>query len=267
MLRKALGHVEGKDLKQQVGAAGVRCAMFLNLQEDATSFMNWLKREFPNDPEVLYLAVHVYSDLSIRASQELYSRAPGSPQVFQMNAENYESQGDWKRAMGQYWLLLQHAPNQPGIHLRIGQLILAQPQTATSLDDARKEFEAELKNYPQNAMAEYYLGEIARQSDQLPEAIEHFWRATQLNASLGDAFFGLGRSLLDSDRTAEAVAPLETAAKLKADAAIVHFYLATAYQRMGRKEEAAKEFALQKTLANEHRQDRSTMMRGVPEPK
>ena len=47
-----------------------------------------------------------------------------------MNAENYEHQGDWKTAMEQYKILLERAPNQPGIHLRLGQLILAQPQTA-----------------------------------------------------------------------------------------------------------------------------------------
>ena len=87
VLRRALGHVDGKDLKQAVGAAGVRCAMFLDLgesksnkyQEDATNFVNYLKHEFPNDPDVLYLAVHVYSDLSIRSAQELYARAPTSP--------------------------------------------------------------------------------------------------------------------------------------------------------------------------------------------
>jgi tetratricopeptide (TPR) repeat protein len=271
VLRKALGHVEGKDLKQQVGAAGVRCAMFLLnthqdgavFQEDATSFTNWLKREFPNDPDVLYLAVHVYSDLSTRATQDLYSRAPNSPQVIQMNAENYEARGDWKTAMEQYKILLRLAPNQVGIHLRMGQLILAQPQAATSLDDARKEFEAELKSYPQSGLAEYYLGEIARQADQLPEAVQHFWRATQINASLGDAFFGLGRSLLDSDRTAEAIAPLETAARQKPDVAEVHFYLATAYQRMGRKDEAAKEFAVQKELAEHSRKATSTMINGL----
>jgi Flp pilus assembly protein TadD len=60
----------------------------------------------------------------------------------------------------------------------------------------------------------------------------------------------LGRSLLDSGKNAESVAPLEKAASLAPDNPTIHFTLATAYQRMGRKDDAAREFALQKSTAD-----------------
>ena len=84
--------------------------------------------------------------------------------------------------------------------------------------------------------------------DYLPEAIQHFARAAQLDASLGEAYLDLGRSLLDSDRESEAVAPLETAVKLKPADPDTHFFLATAYQRTGRAADAAREFALHKSI-------------------
>lgn len=45
--------------------------------------------------DVLYLAAHAYSDLSMRASQQLLFKAPGWYQVHQLNAESLEVQGKW----------------------------------------------------------------------------------------------------------------------------------------------------------------------------
>jgi tetratricopeptide (TPR) repeat protein len=186
--------------------------------------------------------------------------------VIQLNAENFEKQGDLARAIAEYRILLQRVPDRPGVHYRIGGLILSQPATATSEADARKEFEAELKINPQTAGAEYYLGELARQDDKLPEAIEHYTRATKIYPRFGDAYFGLGRSILDSGKAADAVAPLETAAKLEPENPTVHLSLATAYQRTGRKEDAAKEFALQKSTAEKINQNTKTLHKTVSGP-
>jgi len=115
------------DFKRTVSTAGVRCSMLLNQQSDAMSFLAWLRQAYPHDPEVLFLAVHVFSDLSQRNSQELVNTAPNSPLVVQLNAENFEKQGDLKKAIAEYRILLQRVPKQPGIHYRIGR----------SHDDAR----------------------------------------------------------------------------------------------------------------------------------
>jgi tetratricopeptide (TPR) repeat protein len=252
--------------KRLVSLAGVRCSMLLNQQNDAMSFLSWLQQAFPKDPEVLFLAIHMFSDLSLRNAQELMNAAPDSPLVIQLNAENFEKQGDLQKAVAEYRVLLQRVPDRPGIHYRIGGLILSQPATATSSAEARQEFQEELKINPQTAGAEYYLGELARQDDKLPEAIEHFTRAVKLYPGFADAHFGLGRSLLDSGKAAEAVAPLETAEKLSPENPTVHFSLATAYQRLGRKEDAARQFALQKSTAEKINQNTKTLRKTVSGP-
>jgi tetratricopeptide (TPR) repeat protein len=251
------------DRKRTVGLAGVRCSMLMNQQNDAMSFLSWLQQAFPRDPEVLFLAVHVFSDLSERNSQELMNTAPDSPLVVQLNAENFEKQRDFARAIAEYRILLERVPNKPGIHYRIGALLLLHPDTPAHAEEAGKEFEQELKINPQSAGAEYYLGELARQANNLPQAIEHFARATNLNARFAEAYAGLGRSLLDSDRATEAVAPLETAAKLAPENATVHFALATAYQRVGRKQDASREFALQKSTSEKLNQTTKTLRQNV----
>ena len=261
--------IEDRDLKRRMGAAGVRCAMMLNHQGAATTLLAWLEEQFPHDPEILFMATHVYSDLSARSSQELMEAAPDSPLVVEINAEKFEKQGDWRKAIAEYRVLLEREPRMPGIHNRIGQIILTLPATATSNDEARKEFEQELKVYPQNAGAEYFLGELARKGGHLPQALEHYTNATRLNAGLPEPYFGLGRCLLDSDRAADAVGPLETAAKLAPGNPTIHFTLAHAYQDLGRKEDAAREFALQKSTAEKIQHNTETVKRnvsGVPAP-
>jgi len=261
--------IQDRDLKRRMGAAGVRCAMMLNHQGAATTLLAWLEEQFPHDPEILFMATHVYSDLSARSSRELMEVAPDSPLVVEINAQNFEKQGDWRKAIAEYRILLNREPQMPGIHYRIGQIILTLPATATSNEEARKEFEQELKVYPQNAGAEYFLGELARKGGHLPQAIEHYTNATRLNAGLPEPYFGLGRCLLDSDRAADAVGPLETAVRLAPDNPTIHFTLAHAYQELGRKEDAAREFALQKSTAEKIQHNTETVKRnvsGVPSP-
>jgi tetratricopeptide (TPR) repeat protein len=195
--------------------------------------------------------------------------APDSPLVVEINAENFEKQGDWRKAVAEYRILLTRDPRMPGIHSRIGQIILTLPATATSNDEARKEFEQELKLHPRNASAEYFLGELARKAGHLPQAIEHYTNATKLNPGLPEPYFGMGRCLLDSDRAADAVGPLETAVKLAPANPTIHFTLAHAYQELGRKEDAVREFALQKSTAEKIQHDTETVKRnvsGVPAP-
>ncbi len=263
MLQQAATQATDKDTKRLAGKFGVRCGMLVNDQGAATAFLTRLRQEFPNDPDILFLAVHMYSDLAYRNSQQLMQVAPDSNEVLRMNAENFEKAGDAVKAIGEYRVLLQRDPAAPGIHYRIGGLILQNLGTAGKLDDARKEFEEELKIDPNNAGAHYYLGEAARQQDKLPDAIEQYATATKLAPDFAEAQFGLGRALLDSGKSAESVGPLETATRLAPGDPTIHFALATAYQRMGRKEDAAKEFALQKSTAEKINANTKALHRNI----
>ncbi len=140
-------------------------------------------------------------------------------------------------------------PKLPGIHFLLGRLQLSKPDAGPAAgEDAKKEFQAELKIDPSNAGAEYVLGEMARQDSQWPEAIQHFSRATELDAGFGDAFLGLGTALLSAKRFSDAILPLQTAVKLEPRNPGAHYNLATALTRAGRKEEADKEFAIHRQM-------------------
>jgi tetratricopeptide (TPR) repeat protein len=239
-------HVADKELQKRIGLDGVRCATMLAQQDALFDFLRMLGRQFRHDPEVLYVLTHAYSDLSTRAERELAATAPNSIPALEMDADASELQGKWDAAEKDYRKILEQNPRYPGIHFRLARLLLSKPNPASDFaEQAKKELQAELEIDPTNAGAEYVLGELARQAQDLPAAVQHFSKATQLEPNFADAYLGLGMSLLTEKQYAEAVGPLEKAVKLQPGNPAGHYSLATAYARTGRKQDAEREFALQ----------------------
>lgn len=254
LLLKDGPHVSDKQLRRTVEADGLKCAMALDQEDRALDFLHLLRHDFPKDPEVLYLTVHVYSDLSTRASQRLLVTAPSSYQVHLLDAEILEQQQKWDEAEEEYRRVLAINPRLAGIHFRIGRLLLTRPKTATTTAGAQKEFEAELKIDPNNAAAEYVLGEMARQARDFPTATEHFSRACKLDPTLADAFIGLGKSLVSAGKPEDAVTPLEAAVRLQPANPVAHYQLAFAYRRAGRVQDADRELSAYKRTNAQARQ-------------
>src|SRR5256885_15150170 len=71
MLKRTLSSSADGDMKKRAGLLGVRCAMTLDDRVAVGEFLGVLSRAFPRDPEVLYVTIHAYSDLSTRAAQQL----------------------------------------------------------------------------------------------------------------------------------------------------------------------------------------------------
>jgi predicted Zn-dependent protease len=254
LLLKDTRAISDPDLRRTAEADGLRCAMALEREETALDFLRLLKRDFPNDPEVLYLTVHVYSDLSTLASQRLLMSAPASYQVHELYAETLEMEEKWEEAEAEYRRVLAIHPDLPGIHFRIGRMLLSGPKTPAAKQEAKQEFEEELKINPHNAGAEYVLGELARQARDFPQAIEHFTRACQLDPTMADAFIGLGKSLVSVGRSADAIPALENAVKLQPANPAGHYQLSFAYRRTGRTQEADKELAAYRKATDNARQ-------------
>jgi len=242
-----------RDLRLRAGTSTVRCAIKMDQLNLAEGVLYRLNRDYPVDPDVLFLSVHAYSDLSARSSQILATSAPDSLQARELYAEALETQQQWDDAAAVYKKLLVTFPHEPGIHFRLGRILLSRPNPPADVaEQAKKEFDAELAIDPKNAAAEFVLGELARQAQQWDEAIRHYSRATELDAGFSDAFVSLGTALESAGKYAEAVAPLERAVKLQPQNPIAHFALANALNRSGKREEAQREFAIHRQLTQRH---------------
>jgi tetratricopeptide (TPR) repeat protein len=246
-LLKKSAQITDKNLKYDVLMSTARCAMSLDQTDTAVRTLLELNRAFPRDPEVLFNTAHYYSDLASRASQELAASAPTSAQAEQLEAESLESQGDLDKAATEYRKILEQYPQRRGIHYRLGRLLLS--KSPPDVENARKELNEELKSDPNNAAAEFVLGETARQAGEWEEAIGRFSRASKIDAGFQEAYLALGMSLNSAGRFADAVAPLETYVKMQPGDPAGHYQLGTAYARTGNKQEAQREMALQQQTA------------------
>jgi tetratricopeptide (TPR) repeat protein len=245
-LSRSVAGIASAELQKRAALDGVRCASLLQQRDTLLQFLQVLNRKYSRDPEVLYVLTHAYADLSNHAAQELAMTSPDSVPGIEMDADASEQLGKWDQAEKDYRKILEKNPNYPEIHFRLARLILSRPNPpADFASQAKQELEKELAINPANAGAEYVMGELARQAQELPEAVKHFSKAVELEPNFADAYLGLGMTLLSQKAYAQAVAPLEKAVKLQPANPAAHYSLATAYARTGRKEEADREFVLQ----------------------
>ena len=256
LLKKATPHLADKQLKYGAMMSTARCAMSIDHAESAVEALLALNREFPHDPDVLYTTTHFYSELASRAAQELAATAPNSHQAEQLDAEAFESQGNWDKAAAEYRKILEQEPKLHGIHYRLGRILLS--KSPPEADKAKAEFEAELKVDPDDAPAEFLLGEIARQAGEWEQAIGHFSRASKLDEGFQEAYLALGMSLNAAGKFSDAIPPLENYVKMQPSDPAGHYQLATAYARTGRKQEADHELALQRDAMAKKPQDVQT---------
>lgn len=249
VLQRVMPRLTDKDLRYHAAMGLARCAMAREEIPAALAALMQLKREFPDDPEVLFVTVHYFSQLAMRASQELAAKAPNSFQARRLEAEAFESQGKWDEAAGLYRGILRQNPSEPEVHYRLGQVLLSKAGESGPVDEASAEFRKELELEPNNSAAEFVLGELARRAGNWDEAARHFSRASRIDVEFAEAYLALGMTLTSAAKFAEALAPLETYVKMQPEDPLGHYQLALAYGRTGNREGAAREMALQKETA------------------
>ena len=181
-LKRAFARGGDPPLVRAVGLHLQRAYMGLGRDADAVGVALDLSRRYPDDPEVLYHTGRLFSNYAYLQTMKLQRVAPDSVWMHQAAGEANESQGFWDAAIREYEQVLAAAPNRPGLHFRIGRVLLAQAgqagSDASSLTArARQQFELELQRDPTNANAAYELGELQRRAGELEQAVASFGAA------------------------------------------------------------------------------------------
>src|SRR3984893_4489940 len=248
-LKHAMSGQVPAETRKRAGIVGIRCSLSVDDRDSASEFIRLLNKQFSHDPAVLFVLVHAYSDLSTRTAQDLGRTAPQSLAAHKLNAEALEMQGRWEPAQLEYEGILEKEPNTPGIHFLFGRLLLSKPDAGPeAAERAKQEFLKEVEIDPKNAGAQYILGELARRDEKCDEAIPRFSQAAKLDSNFGEAYLGWGACLVALKRYEEAIPPLEAAVRMQQGNPAAHYNLAVALSRTGKKEEAEKEFAIQRQL-------------------
>jgi tetratricopeptide (TPR) repeat protein len=145
---------------------------------------------------------------------------------------------DYKEATQKFEAALQQYPQEPNLHFRFGAFLNMQ-------DSARgvEEIERAVELSPDHVSALVGLTVIYLKRDEVDTALRYGERAIKAGPLDFSTHIALGRALLAKENPARAAAELEAAVKLAPGSPEARFSLASAYSRLGRKPEAARELA------------------------
>ena len=231
-------------LRRLSGIALVQCALAGNKLEDAWPVLDQLKKNFPSDADVLYEVARVHMRAWNDAVFQMYQKAPASFRVNQLSAEIFETQGRYRDAAAEYRKAIEKNPMALNLHYRLGRAMLLESHDPANLRDARKEFEAELGLNPEDAVAEYQIGQILLAEQNSAEAAARFERAVSLNGDFAEALVALAKTKSDAKKYGEAIPLLERAVKLQPTSEPAHYSLMLAYRNGGKMEDAEREKAV-----------------------
>jgi tetratricopeptide (TPR) repeat protein len=243
---KAFSQNEDAVLRRMAGLHLQRIYTGLGRDPDAVDVALRLSRLYPDDPEVLYHSGRLFANFAYLQTMRLAKVAPESVWLHQAAGEANQSQGLYDAALREYRQVLAAAPRRPGIHFRIGRVLLERSSKDGSADDlaeARRAFEEELAVDPTNASAAYELAEMHRKAGELEPARKLFEQALTHYPAFDHALVGLARTLVAIGRPAEAVPHLRAALGQNPDNEVACYQLAQAYRALGNTAEQEKALA------------------------
>ena len=228
--------------------AAIRCYGAVGDTGRAEALLSDLEKRFPADADVLYTSAKLHMKAFNDATFAMFERAPASYRVHQLSAEIFEIQNRYADAAGEYRKAIALNPAAPELHFELGRAILLESHGPEALERASVEFQAELKLSPEDAAAEFQLGQIAEARGKAEEARRHFERAVLLSPRFVQALVALGKIHLQDKRYTEAIDTLTRAVAIDPANESAHYGLLTAYRDAGQMDKAKAEMAVLERL-------------------
>lgn len=227
-------------LRRLAGLALAQCHIASKRFGQAAPIVAKLEQDFPTDADVLYVAANFHMKAWNDTIYRMYQTAPASWRTDQLSAEVFESQGRIPEAVAEFRKAIGKNPRGINLHYRLGRAILQQSHDPAGIEEARKEFDAELALNPSDAVAEYQVAQIFATQGKKAEAAVRYERAAQLRPDFPEALIAVAKLRSEAKRYAEAVELLEKAVRLQPRSEPARYALMLAYRNAGRTDDARK---------------------------
>jgi len=244
-LEKGFANFNDSVVKRMCGLQLQRVYSGLQRDDKAVKIALELNRLYPNDAEVLYNSGRIFGNYAYLSVKRLAEVAPNSIWTHLASGEAAESQGSYDLAINEYRQVLALDPHHPGVHYRLGRVLLVRAKSGTPADNtsaALKEFSSELDLDPGNANAAYELGEAARNAGEMVEAETYFRMALQDYPDFEQANLGLASVLMKQGKPELAKTLIQRAIAAEPEDQVGWYRLAQAERTLGN--EAAQRKAM-----------------------
>jgi tetratricopeptide (TPR) repeat protein len=244
-LESAFPHLEDQKLLLQAGMELIDIDSETGEMAKAADVVNVLRERDPTNPDVLYTAYRIYSDMAGESMLSLSLVNPDSAQMHRVIAHELTKQGNVNGAIANYRQAITLDPKLTGIHFELAEL-LRTSQDATVKKEAETEYQKAYAENPMDTQVLLRLGEIDEEMGNTHQAFEKYSKAVQIAPNNSDAKLSLAKTLIETGQQEKAQALLEETVKLEPTNAVAHYRLGTLYRKLGRADDAKREIALYK---------------------
>jgi tetratricopeptide (TPR) repeat protein len=224
---------------------------------EALPLLEKLGTQLPeNNSDGAYLLASCYLmtqhwDEARKTFANVFSVPPDSAIAYLMFGKFLVRQRLEVRAVPEIQAALQRDPRLAMAHFLLGEIDLYKGDAPAAVEELNKE----LALNPAVWLVYWRLGDAYVRLEKYDEAERVLKEAIWLNETSSGAYILLGQVALKRDDPGLAAGFLERAVKLDPQNDYVHYFLAKAYQGLGRTTEANQHFAIAKQLRNNRRAD------------
>jgi tetratricopeptide (TPR) repeat protein len=227
-------------------------------EEDAITQLELTLDVAPQETAVLYGLGLAHLRLNRPGWREMIDRLSGFPAGVPtshlLRGQSLIAEREYERAIEELQKAATLDPGLPKLQYSLG---LAYQQLGRN-KEALAAFEGELKRSPQDFLTLYYLAYLSDAEGVADAAQQYLNAAMKLAPESPEANALAGKVLFKQGKAAKAVKPLEFAASKKPADHELRYTLARVYQQLGRKEDAAREFAeVHRLKAEQLKKDRA----------
>jgi tetratricopeptide (TPR) repeat protein len=174
----------------------------------------------------------------------IMSLNPDSAEAHMLAGEALDEMKEPVDAVRELRAAVQANPREPDVHFALGYLLWTQGKT----QEAVHEFQAELDNVPEHALAMLYLADAEIQMNQMQSARPLLEKVVKIAPANSMGHRDLGIVYAEAGRKEDALGEFKKAIALKPEDVNAHWRLGRLYRSMGKTTEANAEFDKSKTL-------------------
>ena len=219
-------------------------------EEAAVHLNDFLKRN-PKDQQAWYMLGKSYLQLSEDALKKIDEIDPNSVVAHEIAGEIDESMHNYDLALVEYKKAVAIDPQLPGTHMHLANAYWL----VGKWESAQTEFNAELKNDPNNCTAYWKIGNAMLEANDPSEvALSELNQAIEHCPKLMQARVDRARALIRLEKQKDALPDLLMAQKDSPAEPTIHFLLASVYRAQGATGEAQLEMQTYSRLLREARE-------------
>jgi len=239
-LETAFPHIDETKLKIDVGLQLIESYTATGELDKASALITQLLALKPTDPELLYAAYRIHSNMMAEDLLSLSLAAPDSAQLHQAIAHELQRTHDLEGTIRNLRQALALDPNLPGIHFELAEALHASDDQRLHTE-AVQQYKLAVQTNPTDPKAATRLGDIEVEMGDLDAAEKNYQKALKLQPNSPDAKIGMANVLTEKGDPAAAAPLLEQVIAADPSNYLAHFRLSTVYRKLHRPDDVKRE--------------------------